>query len=114
MAFVRASIASIKQELINHQLDKKAFVLYFGNEDLKGESWCSDCVIGNPLVRSAIVKYNCTLVEVPVGEKPYWKNENHPLRAEISAIPTVVHIATKKQLIEDMSEIEKFILDNCK
>ena len=63
----------------------RVFVLLFGSEDpATGESWCSDCVIGNslfnygilckyvadPRIRKAIMTVpNSTLLEVPVGPR---------------------------------------------
>ncbi|KAJ2001787.1 hypothetical protein GGI04_002088 [Coemansia thaxteri] len=44
------------------------FVLFYGREEAStGESWCSDCVIADPLVRKGLSKVdNCILLEVPV------------------------------------------------
>ncbi|KAJ2808042.1 hypothetical protein H4R20_001032 [Coemansia guatemalensis] len=44
------------------------FVLFFGREDpSSGVSWCPDCVIADPIVRSALANIeNAILLEVPV------------------------------------------------
>ena len=110
---IRSSLSAVKHDILKYH-SNKTFVFYFGTEDNKGKSWCSDCVIGNPLVRNAIVKLNCTLIEVPVGEKAAWKDKTHPLRPDISAIPTLVHTISKKQLIEDMSNVEEFLQSEIK
>ncbi|KAJ2820513.1 hypothetical protein IWW50_005025 [Coemansia erecta] len=46
------------------------FVLFFGRETNRGESWCPDCVIADPKVRAGIAKVDGSiLLEVPVDRQ---------------------------------------------
>ena len=47
------------------------FVVLFGSEAPEtGESWCEDCVIADPLIRSGVRAVpNATLIECPVGQR---------------------------------------------
>jgi len=47
------------------------FVVLFGSEDAEtNESWCPDCVIADPLIRTAIRNVaDSTLIECPVGAR---------------------------------------------
>ncbi|KAJ2078000.1 hypothetical protein H4R24_004773, partial [Coemansia sp. RSA 988] len=50
------------------RVSNSVFVLFFGREDpSSGISWCPDCVIADPIVRSALADIeNAVLLEVPV------------------------------------------------
>eukprot|EP00835_Amoeboradix_gromovi_P001989 NODE_102_length_20354_cov_0.272018.p11 type:complete len:117 gc:universal NODE_102_length_20354_cov_0.272018:4769-5119(+) len=107
---IRSSAERIAKDLLIYQ-SNNTFVLYFGTENESGKSWCSDCVIGSPLVRTAINKYNCILIEVPVGEKNSWNSPDNEFRKglKLTAIPTLEHVVSKKRLVEDMGNVNLFI-----
>ncbi|KAI9304102.1 hypothetical protein BJ944DRAFT_267351 [Cunninghamella echinulata] len=94
--FVRVDTSSFENEvskaLENEQ--NKVFVLFFGTELAEtNESWCSDCVIADPLIRKALIPIpNAVLIEAPVGGRNEWKGNNtHPYRVkyDVPAIPTL-------------------------
>ncbi len=78
-----------------------AFFVCFGSEDPgTGESWCSDCVTADPVLRSACSKLSpdITLYECPVGERSAWKQQPlHPYRLNpvlrLERIPTLIALA---------------------
>ncbi|KAI7863957.1 hypothetical protein BDF14DRAFT_1838901 [Spinellus fusiger] len=72
------------------------FVLFFGTEKSEtNASWCSDCVIADPLIRKVLSSVpNAVLIEAPVGLRDEWKgNTTHPYRRhaqfDVPAIPTL-------------------------
>ncbi len=94
---------NIWQELCNEQ--GSALFLFFGSENPgTGESWCKDCVIADPIIRSLCtqIRPDLTLYECPVGERSEWKDQaDHPYRLHpqwhLERIPTLI-------LIEDACE----------
>ena len=49
------------------------YVVFIGSEDPgTGESWCSDCVISDPIIRGNVPQ-GATLVECPVGDRAVYK-----------------------------------------
>ncbi|KAL1916199.1 uncharacterized protein VTP21DRAFT_5816 [Calcarisporiella thermophila] len=81
---------------------KRLFVLFFGTEDPQtGESWCPDCVIAEPAIRSSLSKStkaqgkDTLLIECPVGPRSEWKNNpTHPYRVDsatkVTGVPTLI------------------------
>ena len=94
---------------VKNNTKNNVFIVYVGEPDSTGESWCSDCRIGVPILKAAILKYNCDLYVVSVGSKVEWKKPDNVFRSEVSAIPTLLHVKSKKTLIEDMSTVDLFI-----
>lgn len=74
------------------------FIIMFGSEDpVSGESWCPDCVIADPVIRSEAKKIDGSiLLECPVGQRSEYKNiPDHPYRLHphlrLKSVPTLVH-----------------------
>eukprot|EP00030_Apusomonadida_sp_AF-17_P008113 a846922_27.p1 GENE.a846922_27~~a846922_27.p1 ORF type:complete len:160 (+),score=55.38 a846922_27:71-481(+) len=75
--------------------DAPTFCIFFGSEDPgTGESWCSDCVVADPLIRSSIRKLapSATLFECPVGDRAAYKGmADHAYRVhaqiKLQAVP---------------------------
>ena len=79
--------------------DKKDFIAIFsGSEDAQGANWCSDCVVAKPNILSvlipAAVEKKIPVYYVSVGDKPVWKNPQHPLRIhpqyKLDGVPTAI------------------------
>lgn len=91
-----ATLAEIMENIPN----KKYVVLFFGTEQSDTmQSWCPDCVIADPIIRSAIMKSSnnkdIVLIECPVGDRSvYSGNKNHPYRLHkdvmLKFIPTLI------------------------
>ena len=84
----------------------RTFVLYIGNLNGEGESWCSDCNLALPiLMRNAksILKDEDVFITCGVGEKAEWKeNTQNVFRTSkgLVAVPTLVEVGTDRILIE--------------
>ena len=84
----------------------RTFVLYIGNLNAEGESWCSDCSLALPtLMRNAknILKDEDVLITCGVGEREEWKdNPDNVFRTSkgVVAVPTLVEVGTDRILIE--------------
>merc|ERR1711916_236725 len=81
---------------VKRVLDPETFdAVFIGSEDPgTGESWCSDCVISDPIIRGNVPQ-GATLVECPVGDRAVYKNNpDHPYRTHpeiaLTAIPTLI------------------------
>ncbi|KNC52593.1 thioredoxin fold domain-containing protein [Thecamonas trahens ATCC 50062] len=73
------------------------YVVFIGSDDPgTGESWCSDCVIADPLIRQGVRAVpGAVLIECPVGDRAVYKNNpDHPYRVHpqiaLTAIPTLI------------------------
>ncbi|KAI9482283.1 hypothetical protein LPJ78_002369 [Coemansia sp. RSA 989] len=71
------------------------FVLFFGRENAHGVSWCPDCVIADPKVRTAIGKIkDAILLEVPVDRKSDTTSATHIFRqrsdTRLEKVPTLL------------------------
>lgn len=57
------------------------YVLFLADDDpATGVSWCPDCVRCGPAVKRVCADKNASLLEVLVGQRPVWKDPEHPLR----------------------------------
>ncbi|XP_029053234.1 thioredoxin domain-containing protein 17-like [Osmia bicornis bicornis] len=89
------------------QADQSVYVIYTGTKLPNGDSWCSDCVEAKPFIERGFKKApeNVHLVEVEVGDRPYWKNLNCPFRTnpttKLRVLPTVAKWGTQKRLEGD-------------
>ncbi|KAF9364633.1 Thioredoxin domain-containing protein 17 [Mortierella sp. NVP85] len=98
-------------EVINDTVDKhqgKNIYLYFyaSIDPATGLSWCPDCVAAGPIIQKGFSELDDSviLVDVPVGDRPTWKDPEHPYRHRadaITAVPTLFHLNTKKRLVEE-------------
>ncbi|PIA12784.1 hypothetical protein COEREDRAFT_67918 [Coemansia reversa NRRL 1564] len=87
------------------------FVLFFGREDpSSGVSWCPDCVIADPIVRSALANIkNAILLEVPVDRASNLTSPTNIFRHRkdimLGRIPTLMRWTLngpmKLRLVED-------------
>lgn len=59
----------------------------------KRAPWCPDVVRSLPAARRQVQKAGGTLFQVNVGDRPTWKDPNHPLRHSLQAtgVPTIIH-----------------------
>ncbi|EGF81728.1 hypothetical protein BATDEDRAFT_86770 [Batrachochytrium dendrobatidis JAM81] len=87
----------------------RVFVLLFGTEaPATGQSWCSDCVIADPLIRKSIAKISdAVLIEAPAGsrgaEYRSSKYHDHP-DIKLMAVPTLIEWGKQgplKRLVEE-------------
>ncbi|KAF9577764.1 Thioredoxin domain-containing protein 17, partial [Lunasporangiospora selenospora] len=91
---------SVVNQTVEEHKGKEIFVYYYASIDpATGKSWCPDCVQAGPIIYDHFAKLdNAVLVDVPVGDRPTWKDPNHIFRhdpiATIKAVPTLVHWAT--------------------
>ncbi|KAG0303428.1 Thioredoxin domain-containing protein 17 [Dissophora globulifera] len=112
-------VHTVVNQAVEDNKGKDVYVYFYASIDPNtGKSWCPDCVISGPLVEEVFSKHdNLVLVNVDVGDRPTWKDLNHPLRhdevVKIKAVPTLVHWSTKSQLVEvdceDTAKLEKFL-----
>ncbi|KAG0041420.1 Thioredoxin domain-containing protein 17 [Gryganskiella cystojenkinii] len=90
--------------------NKDVFVYFYASIDpATGKSWCPDCVTAGPIVQKHFSGLeDAVFIDAPVGDRPTWKNPEHPLRHDkiikISAVPTLVRWSTKSQLVENDCE----------
>lgn len=63
------------------QLPGPHYVLFMADPDpATGVSWCPDCVRCGPAVKGVMAEKKASLLEVLVGQRPVWKDPQHPLR----------------------------------
>ncbi|KAI9334866.1 hypothetical protein BDR26DRAFT_805172 [Obelidium mucronatum] len=88
----------------------RVFVVVFASEDpASGQSWCPDCVISDPLIRKAILKVpDSTLIEAPAGDRPTWRNPDHPYRKheqlKSTNVPTLYEFGKDGKVIKTLVE----------
>ncbi|KAF9350100.1 Thioredoxin domain-containing protein 17 [Mortierella sp. AD094] len=113
------SLHEVVNKAVEEHKGKEVFVYYYASIDpATGKSWCPDCVTAGPIVQERFSKLdNVVFVDAPVGDRPTWKDPNHPYRhdkvVKISAVPTLVHWNTKSQLVEndceDLAKLDEFL-----
>lgn len=56
--------------------------------------WCGDCVRGVPPTKAVIAAAGLSLLEIDVGDRETWRDQNHPLRVDqqlkLTGIPTLI------------------------
>ncbi|XP_076302116.1 thioredoxin domain-containing protein 17-like [Lasioglossum baleicum] len=91
----------------NLQSTGSVYVLFSGKKLPNGKSWCPDCVKAEPFIEEGFkaVSDSSHLVEVEVGDRPYWKNLNCPFRTnsttKLRVLPTLAKWNTQKRLEGD-------------
>ncbi|KAL3695819.1 hypothetical protein R1sor_009895 [Riccia sorocarpa] len=72
-------------------------LLFLANRDSAlGKSWCPDCVRAEPVIYKVVdgAEKPVTLVRVYVGDRPTWRNAEHPLRKDprftLKGVPTLI------------------------
>ncbi|KAJ3077203.1 hypothetical protein HDU98_006390 [Podochytrium sp. JEL0797] len=116
MKFLRANEFSAFDPILAHALATstgRVFVVLVATEDpATGESWCPDCRVSEPLIRTAIESVPAsTLLVVPTGDRPTWKSSDnayrhHPL-LKCTGVPTLYEFAKNgslKQKLVDSAE----------
>eukprot|EP00245_Coleochaete_scutata_P005344 TRINITY_DN1881_c0_g1_i1.p2 TRINITY_DN1881_c0_g1~~TRINITY_DN1881_c0_g1_i1.p2 ORF type:complete len:129 (+),score=16.20 TRINITY_DN1881_c0_g1_i1:258-644(+) len=73
------------------------FVLFLADTDPEtGLSWCPDTVRADPIIMETFrnTAKSTTLVRVYVGDRPTWKDPNHPFRHDpkimLTGVPTLM------------------------
>ena len=95
-------------KLLNEIKSKNIFLLFCGNEDENGNSWCPDCVVAKPKIKKAMNvlkdEKDWTFITVYVGERAIWKDKKNPFRTDerfkVSGVPTLLLYKTQKRLVE--------------
>ncbi|KAG0212657.1 Thioredoxin domain-containing protein 17 [Mortierella sp. GBA30] len=113
------SLHQVVNKAVEDYKGQDVFVYFYASIDpATGKSWCPDCVRAGPIVEKQFSELDSVvLVDVPVGDRPTWKDPNHPYRHDtvikITAVPTLVHWASKSKLVEndceDLAKLEHFV-----
>ncbi|KAJ1854688.1 hypothetical protein GGH12_001702 [Coemansia sp. RSA 1822] len=97
MKCIRVSDPEKFDEQVAQALQKsnEVFVLFFGRETSRGESWCSDCVVADPEVRAGLAKVaGSILLEVPIDRQSDTDSLTHIFRkrsdTRVERIPTLL------------------------
>ncbi|XP_067394097.1 thioredoxin domain-containing protein 17 [Emydura macquarii macquarii] len=81
------------------------FVLFCGDKDAQGSSWCPDCVSAEPVVRSELnnMPDGSVFIYCQVGDRAYWKDPNNEFRKnlKLTAVPTLLKYGTPQKLVEE-------------
>jgi hypothetical protein len=85
------------------------FVYFFGTEiPAIDASWCQDCVVSDPWIRSAA--YGHELLEVPVGDREHWKldlqgaDNYYRTNYKLDMIPTIVKFNAKSEEVARLED----------
>lgn len=79
--------------------DKKSYIAIFkGGISEEGVSWCSDCVVAEPVISGTILphaaKIGLPVYIVDVGDRAEWKDPQNPLRVhasiKVNCVPTIL------------------------
>ncbi|CAI9103182.1 OLC1v1001628C1 [Oldenlandia corymbosa var. corymbosa] len=107
-----------KSESLNH---KANLILFLADADPStNRSWCPDCVRAEPVIYKKLEASpdNILLLRAYVGDRPTWRNPQHPWRVDsrfkIGGVPTLIRWengATKGRLGDDDAHIERKIDD---
>ncbi|XP_015368406.1 PREDICTED: thioredoxin domain-containing protein 17-like [Diuraphis noxia] len=87
---------------------QQTFVVFTGTPNESGESWCSDCVVADPVIKKQI-EHNeehlkdTNIVYAQVGKREEWKNNNeNPFRLDkkirLQFLPTLLKWGTLHKL----------------
>lgn len=92
-------------------------LLFLGDRDPSiGHSWCPDCVRAEPVIYKAVEDSpkDVTLLRSYVGNKPEWRNPDHPWRHDprfrLRGVPTLIRWEAGKvvsRLEDDEAHIPK-------
>ena len=106
----------VGEKLIQEQKDFVA--IFSGSEDAQGANWCSDCVEAKPHILKSLVpaakSKNVPVFYVAVGDRPTWKNPQHPLRIhpiyKVDCVPTGLFV--KEGRADNRLREGDFLLDD--
>lgn len=94
----------------NFKSNESVYVLYSGKKLPNGKSWCPDCVEAEPFIEDGFktAPESVHLVEVEVGDRPFWKDLNCPFRTnsvtKLRVLPTLAKWNTQKRLEGDQCQ----------
>ncbi|XP_057807760.1 thioredoxin-like protein Clot [Salvia miltiorrhiza] len=77
--------------------NKANFILFLAdNEPSTNLSWCPDCVRAEPVIYKKLeaASGNVALLKAYVGDRPTWRNPQHPWRVDprfkLTGVPTLI------------------------
>ena len=84
------------------------YCLFSGDKDkVTGDSWCSDCVLYEPVVRSTMADLkadDAVYIYCLVGGRNYWKDKKNEFRTDpklmLSGVPTFLKYGSRQKLVE--------------
>ncbi|XP_022104598.1 thioredoxin domain-containing protein 17-like [Acanthaster planci] len=97
------------------------FVLFCGDKDASGNSWCPDCVDAEPFVTSGLASApdDGVFIYCSVGDRAFWKDQQNGFRThdklKLSAVPTLLKYGTSKRLVEEdckKSDLVKMLFED--
>ncbi len=83
------------------------FILFSGDKDAAGTSWCSDCVEAEPVVLSCLesAPEDTVFIYCLVGDRQFWKNSENGFRTnnrlKLTSIPTLLKWGSSRRLVEE-------------
>jgi len=98
-------IQAYKEEVAKY-VGKIVFAMFCGDKDEKGESWCPDCVVAEPVVAKGLkaASEDAILIHCSVGPLPYWKDQGNDFRTDadlrLKSVPTLIKVGTPRRLEE--------------
>ncbi|KAF9997047.1 Thioredoxin domain-containing protein 17, partial [Modicella reniformis] len=92
-------LREVVEQTVKEHSNKDVYLYFYASTDpATGVSWCPDCVTSDPIVKSHFAQLdNTVLIDVPVGDRPTWKNPNNTYRHseyKINSVPTLLHWKT--------------------
>uniref|UniRef100_U5EXP8 Thioredoxin domain-containing protein 17 n=1 Tax=Corethrella appendiculata TaxID=1370023 RepID=U5EXP8_9DIPT len=91
-------------------------ILFTGEKDKNGVSWCPDCVSAEPHIKNALEKFadkNSHFICVDVGDRATWKDMNNPFRKDkdthLMVIPTLIRYKHPQRLEGEQLEKEDLL-----
>ena len=97
---------------------KRIFCLFCGDKDESGKSWCPDCVVSEPVVRSCLKNVDdddVVFIYCAVGDRNYWKDKQNDFRTnsslKLTGVPTLLKWGSpNRKLVEDQLMKEDLIM----
>lgn len=86
---------------------KPIFVLFSGSKDANGKSWCPDCVVAEPVVKTSLMKApeDAVFLYVGVGGRDFWKDPKCIFRTDprtkLKSVPTLMKVGGPQRLEEE-------------
>ncbi|KAI1301704.1 Thioredoxin domain-containing protein 17 [Halotydeus destructor] len=101
------------------------FILFTGNKDAAGHSWCPDCNVADPIIKKSLATNEAEnaeedakslLITSYVGELKPWKDQNNLFRKgkfSITSVPTLIKHGSPiklkgSQLLDEQNITELF------
>ncbi|XP_047982317.1 thioredoxin-like protein Clot [Salvia hispanica] len=123
MKVLEATVATfdgVFQQFTNEAANNKAnFILFYADKEPSTNlSWCPDCVRAEPVIYKKLEEApgNVALLKAYVGDRPSWRNPQHPLRVDprfkLTGVPTLIRWengSIKGRLEDHEAHLEKKI-----